>query len=224
MEYSGNKHYKVYALQGASMYPALRDGDRVVVSARRRPRVGDVIVYKKDADDVFVAHRVVKITADAFIAKGDNSLCCDRAISHQDALGVVLYVIRGNAIRRFKRGTVLGRLWFLSSACVLFKEKFIKMPFGTLQKTPVYRHIFSRLLPIDYATIEIKKEVRRELVFKFYSKKRYLAVARLDKQNLDEKVFYVRFFYRGIGLEQELRTRLAQEVNRIKEANENHFS
>ena len=92
------------------------------------------------------------------------------------------------------------------------------------QKTSVYRHVVSRLLRIDYATIEIRKEVRQELVFKFYSRRKYLAVARLDKQNLKEKMFYVRFFYRGIGLEQKLRTRLAQEVNRTKETNEDYSS
>jgi len=224
MEYSENKHYKVYTLQGASMYPALRDGDRVIVSAERQPRVGDAIVYKKNTSDVFVAHRIVKITGDTFVAKGDNSLRCDSAIPRQDALGVVLCVIRGNTVRRFKRSAVLGRLWFLSNAYVFFKEKLIKVPFGMLQKVSVYRHIFSRALHIDYAAIEIKKEIRKELVFKFYSKKRYLAVARLDKQSLNEKVFYVRFFYRGLGLEQELRAKLAQEVNRIKETNENYFS
>lgn len=110
MEYIKSKRYKLYTLQGASMHPHLRDGDKVIVSPHRQPRVGDVVVYKKDEDNTFVAHRIIKIDKNTFIAKGDNSFCCDKNMLRQDVLGVVLYVIRGHAVRRFRGGIFLGLL------------------------------------------------------------------------------------------------------------------
>ena len=97
------------------MYPHLRDGDRVIVSTKRPPRVGDVVIYKKVESNTFVAHRIIKTTQDAFITKGDNSLCRGEAISRHDVLGVVLYVIRDHKVHRFRSNRILARFWFLDN-------------------------------------------------------------------------------------------------------------
>ena len=77
--------------RGTSMLPMLRQGiDQVsIVSLQtRRPRVGDVILYRR-SNGTFVLHRAVGKDEDGFICCGDNQWILERGISEDALVGVL---------------------------------------------------------------------------------------------------------------------------------------
>lgn len=83
---------------GYSMWPALRPGDRLIISpVSAGPAVGDVVAIRRDGG--FVAHRVTEImTSDNGLqlrTRGDSSRQPDPWLSGNDIAGVVTQVIRG---------------------------------------------------------------------------------------------------------------------------------
>jgi signal peptidase I len=65
--------------RGSSMDPILQNAEAVWIdfSKVERPKVGEVIVYQENKRE-FICHRLIGVTGDAFIVKGDNSLCFER--------------------------------------------------------------------------------------------------------------------------------------------------
>ena len=66
---------------GASMEPTLADGDRLLcrdLSARRPPRVGDVVVARRpDRLDLLLVKRVVRRDPEGWWLEGDNPAASD---------------------------------------------------------------------------------------------------------------------------------------------------
>ncbi len=67
---------------GTSMFPTLEEGDLVVVwqTPASSINVGDIIVYNPpcSATGTSVIHRVVSLTGNGFITKGDNNFATDQ--------------------------------------------------------------------------------------------------------------------------------------------------
>lgn len=87
--------------KGASMYPAIRDGEAVTVEPVEPSGVrrGDIILYKTGSGSV-IAHRVVEVNKSggkigSFILRGDASETCDLPITPGQILGRVVSVERG---------------------------------------------------------------------------------------------------------------------------------
>jgi len=85
---------------GYSMWPALRPGDRLIISAvndNLAPAAGDVVALKRDGG--FVVHRITEIKADDGAVKirtrGDSSMKPDPWIAYEHIAGFV---------KRFRRG------------------------------------------------------------------------------------------------------------------------
>ena len=89
-----------FQARGESMKPAIRSGDHVYVRPmldRRSPRVGDVVLVR--APRGLTAHRVVKITPNGIVTRGDNSLLSDFALGHDAIVGHLTHVERdGNMV------------------------------------------------------------------------------------------------------------------------------
>ncbi len=218
MEFIESASLKLYTLQGASMYPYLKDGDTVIVSLQKKPRIGDVALFKRDKKGKPVAHRILKVEKDCFVTKGDNICGARERVSCKDIVGVALYVVRGDRMHPV-RSLFLSRFCFLNDACLFIREKIIKRLLTVIQKCPLYGVIFSNIINSNSEDLVVEKESREDFVFKFYSRNRYIAMARLDKHSLNEKVFYVRFFYRGLGFEEKVKARLEKEIKNLKENN-----
>lgn len=73
---------------GLSMAPLLRPGDVIIVRlGGLQPRLGDVVVRRQD--DALVVHRVVKVTGEHILTKGDATLSLDPPATPDDVLGIV---------------------------------------------------------------------------------------------------------------------------------------
>jgi signal peptidase I len=84
-----------YAIvEGASMEPELSRGDLVLVRARQRPEVGDVVLYRDPALGVRVLHRVVRIENGRVVLKGDaNDFVDDAHPRPDDVVGTYWFAI-----------------------------------------------------------------------------------------------------------------------------------
>lgn len=89
---------------GSCMTPAVRPGDVVtlVASARRRPRVGDVVL--SDAAAGFRLHRLVWISARGLRTKADGAPTWDALLSVEDLVATATEVRRGEAVRDPRSG------------------------------------------------------------------------------------------------------------------------
>jgi signal peptidase I len=82
---------------GDSMHPTIRSGEHLHVAAvvARSLRVGDVVLAR--APRGLTAHRVVRLTRESIITRGDNALRRDGALRPSDILGRITHVEREGA-------------------------------------------------------------------------------------------------------------------------------
>lgn len=79
-------------LRGGSMSPGMLDGDNLlVVPQRRKPRLGDVIVFPQQ--NILVAHRVIG-SGSTLLTAGDASTGKREFVPYEDVLGTVVRVER----------------------------------------------------------------------------------------------------------------------------------
>lgn len=75
-----------------SMEPAISVNDMVVVCETDDYQIGDVISFKSDRS--VVTHRIVEITTDGYLTKGDANNTVDFApVDKDDIVGMVMYTI-----------------------------------------------------------------------------------------------------------------------------------
>ena len=91
------RHYLSAA--GSSMFPLIREGDRILVECCSTGiRRGDIIVFRRKGR--FIAHRVLRMHREApepiFITKGDNALHTDPPIQAKEIVGRVLAIRKGS--------------------------------------------------------------------------------------------------------------------------------
>jgi len=100
---------------GPSMTPTLKSGDRLCVTSCDGQKIkrGDVIVFISPEDGSRVAHRVVSSNPSGIRTRGDNNNRIDPwLLSHDEILGRVFSVERGNRRRRVFGGAI-GQLFGL---------------------------------------------------------------------------------------------------------------
>jgi signal peptidase I len=99
-------------LSGESMYPALREGDCLLVSplGARAPRPGEIVVVHRAGR--LVAHRLVSLCGGRAVTRGDASAAEDVPVALSEILGRVVAVLRrGRRRAPPARGSRLSRLW-----------------------------------------------------------------------------------------------------------------
>jgi len=92
--------------KGMSMYPTIRDGDYIIVDVTpERIELGDVIVYIHGNE--FICHRVIAITKEGYILKGDNNPIPDPwIVKREQILGEVEWIIRDPLYKE------IAKMWF----------------------------------------------------------------------------------------------------------------
>lgn len=81
--------YYFFEVASSSMESELHINDLIVVKSYDNYKVGDIITYK--VDDSYVTHRIVSISDDGIITKGDANGACDEMISSDDVVGKYVY-------------------------------------------------------------------------------------------------------------------------------------
>ena len=97
----GKVHYVLGIGSGISMYPAIEPGDLVIVKTDvKEIKIGDIVVFWYDGK--LVGHRVIYITDEGVITKGDFNPYYDGLIPYNKIVGKIVYVIRDpNPLDRF---------------------------------------------------------------------------------------------------------------------------
>ncbi|HBL41220.1 MAG TPA: hypothetical protein DDY98_06485 [Ruminococcaceae bacterium] len=87
--------FVVYKVKGVSMNPMLYQ-DRDVITVRKkqaRLKKYDVALYRVPRTDNLVLHRVIRVTPDGYIIRGDNCIT-DEVIPEDDVYGVLTDFVR----------------------------------------------------------------------------------------------------------------------------------
>jgi signal peptidase I len=100
-----------FKASGWSMFPIIRHGDFITLSPPEdiKPVCGDVLAFCHPESGKLIIHRVIEVSQESFLAKGDNSLDPDGLIPNANVLGVVTRVERNRIaifwpdIRHFSR-------------------------------------------------------------------------------------------------------------------------
>jgi signal peptidase I len=92
------KNYDHFLVQGGSMLPTLKPGQKIKILKTKDVKIGDIIIFKsnnlkrKKNKNFRVIHRVVKINGNQIITKGDHRYNCDRPIMYKEILGKLIKV------------------------------------------------------------------------------------------------------------------------------------
>ncbi len=77
--------------RGSSMFPLIRTGDRITISPDTHPKIGDMVVFRRNG--AMVCHRLVKVFEKDGIThyqtRGDSVLSLDEMIHQHELLGKV---------------------------------------------------------------------------------------------------------------------------------------
>jgi len=97
-----------FQASGFSMSPFIQDGDTLTITpAPAQLRPGDVVAFRQPSTNRLLVHRIVQVSAQGFLTKGDNSTGTDGFVEREGIIGRVLQVERHGKTGRMSLG--LGR-------------------------------------------------------------------------------------------------------------------
>ena len=86
------KNGKITGLaSGISMKPLLRSGkdNAVIIPNPQHLRENDVVLYRRNENNELILHRIIKITQNGFIIRGDNVYYTEKDVKTQDIIGIL---------------------------------------------------------------------------------------------------------------------------------------
>ena len=114
-----------YKTKGTSMKPLLKQNRDVITIAKKKERLKplDVALYKRNSD--YVLHRVIKLTKDGYLIRGDNTYALEN-VKEEQVLGVMTALNRnGKDIKCTDLSyRIYSRLW---TAIYLARQTIIKV-------------------------------------------------------------------------------------------------
>lgn len=107
-----------------SMYPTLKPYDMLFVKQQDSYEVDDIITYKDGSS--FTTHRIVEITDEGFVTKGDFNESIDTEIVHfDDVEGEVVVVLKGFGKVMIFLSSPLGIMCVLMVFFLIFVSKYL---------------------------------------------------------------------------------------------------
>lgn len=114
-------------VRGVSMEPTLYTGDLMVMRRQDTYEVGQIVAFTSDMNGAVIVHRIVDISGDRHLLKGDNNTFLDRFTPTVDEIvgAEVLTIPGGERVARLAASTptitlqslmLLGTLWLLRSS------------------------------------------------------------------------------------------------------------
>jgi phage repressor protein C with HTH and peptisase S24 domain len=103
-----------FTARGESMWPAVADGEVVIVEPPGTLRTGEIFLYRSDRG--LRAHRLLRIESDQLIFRGDRAVDDDPPVSRGAVAGRVIAVERGGRVvglvgMRARLRRLLHRAW-----------------------------------------------------------------------------------------------------------------
>lgn len=79
--------YPMAAITSGSMWPALKQGDLVLIQGVKKEdlKVGDVVVWQNPQG--FTIHRVAELNPDTVVTKGDANFTKDTPVKYEEVVG-----------------------------------------------------------------------------------------------------------------------------------------
>lgn len=109
-----------FTASGSSMAPFIRDGDILTVSPLSLPLCrGDVVPFVNPAGNQLMVHRIVGISREGYLIKGDNNSVPDGRIPVAVIIGRVVRVEHGGRSVRLGLGPERFLIAWLSQCCLL---------------------------------------------------------------------------------------------------------
>ena len=110
----------IMMVQGQSMFPTILPGSLVVAKVAPEYHIGDIVAYEQREDyaSKIIVHRIIDVTNEGFVIKGDNNPNKDVGYPKEDAiLGTVMFATPyvGDALGLFRNPFVL----VISSVAIL---------------------------------------------------------------------------------------------------------
>jgi len=88
-----NDKIKFLNVVGNSMYPTIQENDVLIVSNQKKINIGDIISFKSDTS-LIVTHRIIELSANSIVTKGDNRWRKDKSIDTSQVIGVIKEGVR----------------------------------------------------------------------------------------------------------------------------------
>ena len=88
--------YPMAAITSGSMWPALRQGDLVLIEGVKKEdlQVGDIVVWQNPQG--FTIHRIVKLNQDTVVTKGDANFTSDVPVNYDEVVGRTVKILGRN--------------------------------------------------------------------------------------------------------------------------------
>ncbi|MCD4720394.1 MAG: S24/S26 family peptidase [Desulfobacula sp.] len=119
-----------FKAKGHSMKPFIKEGDTITISPYidLYPVPGDIVAYLNSVTDKLIIHRIMKISGNSFIAKGDN--CFNNDIVHgiNCIIGYVSQINGNSFIKKNLISSPFKRVLTAFSAIglIFYLNKFLK--------------------------------------------------------------------------------------------------
>ncbi len=84
---------RIYKVGSGSMEPYLKIDDIIIITKSKNYKINDVITYKNNNKE-YITHRIISITNDEIITKGDANNTPDDPITKDDIVGKYIYKFR----------------------------------------------------------------------------------------------------------------------------------
>jgi len=109
-----------FTATGCSMAPFIRDGDVITISlSPLRLRPGDVVPFVNPSCNQLLVHRILNVSQEGYLIKGDNNSEPDGRIPASSIIGRVVRVERRGRQVRFGFGIESFLIAWLSQCCWL---------------------------------------------------------------------------------------------------------
>lgn len=139
----------IFTMSGMSMLPLLSEPMILETIQPAHYRRGDIVVFGGENGDRSTVHRIVRVTTEGYITRGDNCLVDDRPINRKDILGKVVFAYRGE--KRFR--VLNGHRGYLLHCTLQFRKKrmspvfrILSYPYNLISRS----QLVVRLLPEKY--------------------------------------------------------------------------
>lgn len=109
-----------FTASGSSMEPFIRDGDVLTISPLSLPlRRGDVVPFINPSGKQLMVHRILDVSREGYLIKGDNNSVPDGRIPAAAIIGRVVRVEHGERQVRMGLGPERLLIAWLSQCCLL---------------------------------------------------------------------------------------------------------
>jgi signal peptidase I len=124
-----------FTASGSSMTPFIRDGDILTISpVSLRLRRGDVVPFVNPSSNQLMVHRILDVSREGYLIKGDNNSIPDGRIPASRIIGQVVRVEQGGRPARFGLGPEKFLIAWLSQRCLLTRMvasvRYVLKPFA----------------------------------------------------------------------------------------------